>query len=141
MRIPNTVTCKLQSMLKEFKATDGRREETNKEMNKTDSLMEGKSSSDNDQMEVDNQQDGCVTNNGGNVLSIERRLVLPGDDSNEWDPVFMNKVGEGYLKVFRYLEGMEARLFDAHLPVEVCVSIMCYLHVDLLKISLFIITF
>ena len=53
--------------------------------------------------------------------SSVKRLVLPEEGTTivEWDPCFPDKVREGFLKLFKYLEGMEARLFDAHLPVEV----------------------
>ena len=147
MRIPDSLTHELQTLLTQSSSSDKEEVEKTTIEGANDTKLcppvEGEELPNDNKMEVDDNrkemddnrkevgdskmevdvqnQNGDDNTNGQlkNFLSIKKKLVLPGDDSNEWNPFFLNKVGDGYLKVFKYLEGMETRLFDAHLPVEV----------------------
>ena len=57
-----------------------------------------------------------------NLQSSGRMLVAPSDDAVVWDPYFPDKVKVCTMSILDYLHGMETRLFDAHLPIEVCFS-------------------
>ena len=53
------------------------------------------------------------------VTSLTKGLFLPDKDVMEYNPFLLNQNDEIAENVMMYLNGMETRLFDAHLQVKV----------------------
>ena len=53
------------------------------------------------------------------VTSLTKGLFLPDKDVMEYNPFLLNQHDEIAENVMMYLNGMETRLFDAHLQVKV----------------------
>ena len=124
--LPGALTHRLQSLVKQLLASLTKHERKGTTTPELDVLPEDNS----EEMEVNitdvHSQNKAVPCGDKEIckeapdhsLSV-KKLVVPGDEATEWDPFFPEKVTEDFLMMYHYLVGMETRLFDAHLPVEV----------------------
>ncbi len=119
MNLSESLSQKLQSLVQQSLTTSSEQEnetaETDKLPVKSEAIPGGSN-----EMEVDSIRHSVShQEEDGDGCHPTRTLTLPNDDTVVWDPFFPDRINKGFHKIMEYLEGMETRLFDAHLPLEV----------------------
>lgn len=125
--LPDTLTKSLQLLVKESIKDNQHQElstnETSLESDKKETATTTEDDGSSMEVDIDSESNLAVENSStGDHDTTEKRLVLPDTalgSPTEWDPLFTATIEEGFQQIIHYLEGMETRLFDAHLPVEV----------------------
>ena len=126
MNLSESLSQKLQSLVQQSLTTSREQEnetaETDKLPVKSEEIPGGSN-----EMEVESICHSVSDQEDGDDCQPTKTLALPNDDTVVWDPFFPDRINKGFHKIMEYLEGMETRLFDAHLPLEVHVYTI---HVD-----------